>query len=196
MKYKGGDKVKIKSKEELSNSLYATDNMLQYAGREAVISCVETNNKMGRINYRLDIDHGVWIWSGELFEENYVPEQDDKVIEYWCKVDSFADDMLKSIFEMVDKHSFNVKVRKEGNSVILTPIEKKEEELPIDTPVMVGNKTNEMWCLGYYAYKGKVFLGGITSKYQEKLTSFDYIIPFDKFNPDNIEESLKYNIVK
>lgn len=81
----------------------------------------------------------------------------------------------------------------EDGGIKISPI---EEDLPIDTPCMVGNRTSEMWCLRYYAYKGKVFLGGLTSKYQEKLTSFDYIIPFNKFNPNDIEESLKYNIVK
>ena len=33
-----------------------------------------------------------------------------------------------------------------------------------------------------------------TDKYTE-LIGFSYIIPFDKFNPNDINESIKYNIV-
>ena len=54
-------------------------------------------------------------------------EQEDKVIEYWAKMTDFADDMMKSISKIADKHSMNVEIHKEGNSIILTPIEKKEE---------------------------------------------------------------------
>lgn len=195
MKYKGGDKVKIKSKEELFNSYYAGNNMIQYAGREAVITCVETNNKIGHISYRLDIDHGAWIWREECFEEAYIPEQDEKVIEHWCKVDSFADDMLKSISEIVDKHSFNVEVRKEGSSIILTPIDKKEEDLPIDTPCMCSSD-GKTWGLYYYFMRKRVYAYHRKSTDAADDIGKEYIIPFDKFNPNNIEESLKYNIVK
>lgn len=74
--------------------------------------------------------------------------------------------------------------------------EKKEEDLPIDTPCMVGNGSKKLWSLRYYAYDGKVFMNGLKSKDKGNLMKYDYTIPFDKFNPNDIEESLKYNIVK
>lgn len=61
--------------------------------------------------------------------------------------------------------------------------------MPIDTPCMVANHI-ENWYLRYYAGKEEVYIpgGGATS-------SWKYIVPFDKFDPNDINESIKYNIV-
>ena len=83
--------------------------------------------------------------------------------------------------------------RTEDGGIKISPI---EEDLPIDTPCMVGNESNELWGLRYYAYGGRVFMNGLKSKDEGKLMKYDYIIPFDKFNPNDIEGSLKHNIVK
>lgn len=68
-------------------------------------------------------------------------------------------------------------------------------DLPIDTTVVVSdNKIN--WRLRYYAGNNLAYQGGYKSKDAKVEIYWKYIIPFDKFNPNNIEESLKYNIVK
>lgn len=66
-----------------------------------------------------------------------------------------------------------------------------KSDLPIDTPVMVESYG---WCLGFYAGNGRVFVNG--NSHTSKLAlGVSCIIPFDKFNPNDIEGSLKYNIV-
>ena len=70
------------------------------------------------------------------------------------------------------------------------------KDVPIDTPVMVINDFDiECWTLRYYAGDEKVWYDGEKSDTMNKTLSFNYIIPFYKFNPNDIEESLKYNIV-
>lgn len=61
-------------------------------------------------------------------------------------------------------------------------------DLPVDTPVVVENSG---WCIGFYAGNGRVRAYKNTS-YAIK---GNCIIPYEKFNPNDIEESLKYNIV-
>ena len=84
---------------------------------------------------------------------------------------------------------------------------KFERPIPIDTPMMISFDTDKWQLAFYWGYnKSKnyhlVLLG--TNKchisYKEfcknKSGKIPYMIPFDKFNPNNIEESLKYNIQK
>ena len=84
---------------------------------------------------------------------------------------------------------------------------KFERPIPIDTPMMCSNdETTEDFYLRYYAgltnNTHKCFPNGRKSidklKYDMPLNSFfwNIMIPFDKFNPNDIEESLKYNIQK
>lgn len=71
--------------------------------------------------------------------------------------------------------------------------------IPKDTSMMVSND-GENWKLRYYAtYYGfdnthYCFTNGGKSSNTSIIESFKYTIPYDKFNPNNIEESLKYNI--
>lgn len=76
-----------------------------------------------------------------------------------------------------------------------------ERELPVGTPVMVTDITldGDMagWTLRFYAEGDKCFnLRNTEMDKSRGMSSWRYIIPFDKFNPNNIDESLKYNIVK
>lgn len=66
-------------------------------------------------------------------------------------------------------------------------------DLPIDTPMMV-SENKVRWLLRYYAGDGKVWRDGCKSNGGVKVP-WPIIIPFDKFNPNDIEGSLKYNIV-
>lgn len=73
--------------------------------------------------------------------------------------------------------------------------------IPKDTPMMVSND-GENWKLRYYATYYDFdnthccFTNGDKSSNTPIIESFKYTIPYDKFNPNNIEESLKYNIQK
>lgn len=67
-------------------------------------------------------------------------------------------------------------------------------DLPIDTPVMVSDDTIK-WLLRYYDSNNEVFCYGHKSDSNVSSIRYFYTIPFDKFDPNNIEESLKYNIV-
>lgn len=168
-KFKIGDKVRIvKIKDEVNGRAN------KYLNQTAMVIDYWEDC------YRLDIDRQSFNWYEEELESVN---------------NSLFDKLAHSIAEAAKEANILVEPTEDGG-IKISPLEKKEDDLPIDTPVMVGNKTNEMWCLRYYAYKGKVFLGGLKSKDQSKVTSFDYIIPFRNFNPNNIEESLKYNIVK
>ena len=67
-------------------------------------------------------------------------------------------------------------------------------DLPIDTPVMTNNG-GLCWTLGYYAGNNKTYYKSKESTSKLHTNKWVNIVPFDKFNPNDIEESLKYNIV-
>lgn len=62
-------------------------------------------------------------------------------------------------------------------------------DLPIDTPVMV--KAGNGWNFRYYAGNGAVYVDGSKSADGRDRFFWKYIIPFNKFNPDNIEGCVK-----
>lgn len=89
----------------------------------------------------------------------------------------------------------SIEIKEKKGSIIVRAVKKKEEDLPIDTPVMVSDDGLN-WGLRYYATIGMFYNDGYKSNSAHTSTTCKYIIPFDKFNPNNIGESLKYNIVK
>lgn len=70
-----------------------------------------------------------------------------------------------------------------------------KSDLPIDTPVMVSDDLDSFW-LRYYAGNKKCWDWGFKKEDNKGIVSWKHIIPFDKFNPNNIEKSLKYDICK
>src|SRR4030042_5901331 len=70
MKFKVGDKVKIRSDLE-SNTIYGTisfnDIMTSYLDKEAMIDGLDAMS----ICYFLDIDDGRWAWSDSMLECNH-----------------------------------------------------------------------------------------------------------------------------
>lgn len=195
MKYKVGDKVRIKSnqwyitnKDNLgrvktkSNSF--NDNMSVYCGMVATITNIGTGFK--KIDYSIDIDNGYWCWPIEAFEDS---------LSYNTEKSILSEEMIKDIAEVIKTPNLGICISENGGKLIIEPLEeKKEEDLPIDTPVMV---KCGMWSLGYYAGNKRVFVCGKSNECKNQTAcGFEIIIPFDKFNPNDIEESLKYNIVK
>ena len=188
MKYKVGDKVRIKSKEWWDaqpkikgdvdcGEYYFTKEMTPMCGKVVEISV------LGSVSYNLK--GCLYHWTDEMFDDSYIPEKS-----------ILSEEMIKDIAEVVKKHNLGVCVSENEGKLIIEPLKfEKEEDLPIDTPVMATNVIND-WSLRYYAGKGTTFIQGYKSKENESRINWVYIIPFDKFNPNNIEESLKYNIVK
>ena len=76
---------------------------------------------------------------------------------------------------------------------------KFERPIPIDTPMMCSSHSCiNRFRIGFYAGKIKgvheCFIDGLKHSDTDLTGCYKFIIPFDKFNPNNIEESLKYNI--
>lgn len=188
MKHNVGDKVRIKSKEwwdkqPKDESGYVdcgadtfTDIMTVLCGK-----VVEISDICGDV-YSIK-DFGL-NWTDEMFE--------DEVIDA-------ATSVLVDIAKAIREHNLGVSVKEEDGKLIIEPL-KVEEDLPIDTPVIVATKEGVCmgdWNLRYYAGGYTCFIMGCNSKSESsKNREWDYIIPFDKFDPNNIEESLKHNIVK
>lgn len=182
MKYKVGDKVRIKSKEYITNNLKRfgiVEPMLNYANKDAVIVSVDANSGEG---YRIDIDNKVWLWFEDLL--SYNPEKS-----------ILSEEVIKDIAEVVKKHNLGVCVSENDGKLIIEPL-KVEEDLKKGTHVMVTNDiNNEAWTLRQYLSNGYCDAFRTDSLYLPPM-KFRFIIAFEKFNPNDIEESLKYNIVK
>lgn len=192
MKYKVGDKVRVKSKEwfeemkkesslVIINGLSFLEEMAKFCGKEAIITycCNEDGT------YRLDIDNLYWFNDGML-EDSYNPEKS-----------IISEGMIKDIAEVIKKHNLGVCVSENEGKLIIGPLKVEEEDdLPIDTPVMVCDILDD-WRFRYYAGNKECFVYCNKSTYGDDCKNrWKYIIPFERFNPTNIEESLKYNIVK
>ena len=76
---------------------------------------------------------------------------------------------------------------------------KFERPIPIDTPMMCSD-LGEIHDFSIRFYAGKdgkghyTFTNGGTSQEYVCTCHWKYMIPFDRFNPNDIEESLKYNV--
>lgn len=167
MKYKVGDKVQVVKPEGVG---------IGFNGRTGIVSGIQ----IGR--YLVD---GVPLTWGEdelkLVEENQVKE-------------SIFDKLAHSITEAAKEANILVEQTEDGG-IKISPLEKKEEDLGIGTPCMVSDDGNE-WGLSFYAGNKRTFSDGFKWKKSSNTFTWVYIIEFSKFNPNNIEESLKYNIVK
>lgn len=201
-KYKVGDKVRIKSLEwwennknesgviETSTNSFRPE-MTKYCGKETAI--IEIGEKRDATEYHIAIDEGYWYWNEEFLEDATNNEQT-----------SLYTDLANAINKVVIDHKQSVMVKEIDGGIIIKPIEEKEEDLPIDTPVMIKCYPNEDWKLAYYAgefeSEGKIVKStwcmGLKSEHNCGRSNQLVIIPFDKFNPNDIEESLKHNIVK
>lgn len=186
MKHKIGDKVKIKSKEwyeknkNISGDIYCGDTLFlaamhRYCGNIATITSV------GSI-YRLDIDNGKWGWADEMLED------DESQV---------SETLLQDIANVIKSHNMGVQVSEQEGKLIIEPLKIEKKDLPVDTPVMVADADNaNNLFLRYYAGNGEVFCAGRHDDEIEGTCHYDIIIPWDKFDPKNLGESMKFNIVK
>ena len=82
MKYKVGDKVKIREDLVVDNKYGVdtyVDDMEQYKGKIATVIRITDNNK-----YKLDVD-SYWCWTDEMFED--YTEDTEKEVETYRTVD-------------------------------------------------------------------------------------------------------------
>lgn len=187
MKYKVGDKVRIKSKEwyeankdsqgNITTLASFTQSMAVFCGRKANIAEIDKGT------YRLDIDNGRFFWDDEMFED-VQPEKP-----------TISTGLIKDIAEVVRTRNLGVSIREQDGKLIIEPL-KVEEDLPIDTPCMCSSGGKSEWRLRYYAGNKQCYNDGNKSSKYRYLTRWEYVIPCSQFNFENPEESLKYNIVK
>ena len=192
MKYKVGDKVRIKSKEwwdaqpknEHGNvrcgSDTFTDTMICMCGKVVEITDVlEDTYFIKEYGYN---------WTDEMFDDSYNPEKS-----------ILSEEMIKDIAEVVKKHNLGVCVSENDGKLIIEPLKaEKEEDLPIDTSCMCSNslEKEKAWFVRYYAGNKQTWWKLGKSNNEHRKVNWSCIIPCDKFNFENQEESMKYNIVK
>lgn len=179
MELKVGDKVKIKSKEWYNANKDKDGDITKLSptfveSMAAFCGCIATVRHVNKTYCYLDIDRGDFGWSFEALEP-------------------VKGSLIKDIAEIIRSHDMGIIVSEQDNKLIIEPIN-KEEDLPIDTPCMV--KIGDEWSLEYYAGEGCFYCNSKKSCNAGTWQRSKYIIPFDKFDPHNIEESLKYNIAK
>lgn len=183
MKHKVGDKVRIKSREWyeknknragdiLCGGIFFVEDMDCYCGKIATIT--EANG-----TYKIDIDDHEFSWTDEMFEDNK-PRT--------------SETLLKDIANVIKAHNMGVQVSEEDGKLIIEPLTTKED-LAVDTPVLVSDDDIN-FTLRYYAGNGEVFCAGQHDAETEGTCRYLTIIPWDKFNPNNIEESLKNIVTK
>lgn len=188
MKHKVGDKVRIKSKEWWDAQPKNESGSVK-CGADAFNELM--TSMCGKVVEISDVSEDTYFikeygynWTDEMFDDSYNPEKS-----------ILSEEMIKDIAEVVKKHNLGVSISENEGKLIIEPLKvEKEEDLPIDTPVLVCNSI-ESWHLRRYAGQGRAFIPNAKIGNEDK-SYWNYIIPFDKFNPNNIEESLKYNIVK
>lgn len=191
MKYKVGDKVRIKSRKWYEankgsngrsefNGLGFLDAMVKFCGKEATIIQSDRDG-----TYLLDIGDTYW-FNDEMLED---PNLDNS------KNTSASEQVIKDIADVIKSHNLGVSVSEKDGKLIIEPL-KVENDLEKGTYVMVTNNTdNEPWTLRQYLGKGYCDIFK-TGGFNLPAEQFKYIVEFDKFDPNDIEKSLKYNIVK
>lgn len=191
MKYKVGDKVRIKSKEWYEQNKDENGDITLSDGNHFWECMKELLGKYFTIRRAscgwYDLKENIYKITDEMIDDS---------LSYNTEKSIISEEMIKDIAEVIKKHNLGVSVSENDGKLIIEPLKVEEEEdLPIDTPVMCSLDA-KTWSLGYYYKNGRVWLGCFTSKNGLVHKPYDYIITFDKFNPNNIKESLKYNIVK
>ena len=196
-KYKVGDKVRVKSLEwwkaqpkinagksvKCGAESFSKD-MTKYCNDELTIcSIYDKFYKVKENNFN---------WTEEMFSRGF-PECE--ICPKTKPVSKFFTELSAAINKVVSENKQGITIEEKDGSIIITPIEDEEEDLPINTPMMVADVLED-WRFRYYAGGKKCFEHSLKKEETSETNRWRYMIPFDKFNPNDIKESLKYNIVK
>lgn len=135
---------------------------------------------------------GEQFWHGVIMDKKF-----DLFFQRYPKKSSLYTVIAEAVKSVVNADT-SVEIEEKDGTVIIRAVEKKNQDLPIDYPVMVNDRLDidSDWKLRYYAGDGWTCECNAKKSDNTALIRWNYIIPFDKFNPNDIEESLKYNIVK
>lgn len=158
----------------------------------ADISIFQSRSTSGFKWFATDEGHDFWadvIKRGkfDLFFERYPPKSENSLYT-----------AIANAVKSVVNADTSVEIEEKDGTVIIRSVENKSEDLPIDYPVMVNDRLDidSDWKLRYYAGDGWTCECNAKKSDNTALVRWNYIIPFDKFNPNDIEETLKHNIVK
>ena len=99
MKYKVGDKVKIREDliigKEYDDDTFFNDEMSQYKGKIAVI----TDIAIAENYYEIDLDNGEWAWIDEMFEDVVESEnKDEKTVDIGYHLEYCGHRIIKNVY--------------------------------------------------------------------------------------------------
>ena len=123
--------------------------------------------------------------------------RDDNNDKWNYSLFSHYSDNVNYPFTLINGMLYAQCISYQGNEYLVGTTDSLKEDLPIDTPVMACNVLTD-WRFGYYAGDNNISTrkSNTLGEGNSYLINLNYIIPFDKFNPNDIEGSLKYNIQK
>lgn len=208
MNYKEGDKVKVRSKEwwdaqpknKYGNVQCGVDkftkDMVDMCGKTVTISVVAVDGYL--------VDGSDYYWTDEMFEGpdsgNVSQGISDQIIKDIAKVvnknnPGISDQLIKDIAEVVKKNNLGVSVSEKDGKIIIEPLKVEEEDYPYDAPVVAFDKIGD-WHSRYYAGKGRCIPSILIGEDTNGAPDWKYIIPSNKFNVNNINESMMFNLAK
>lgn len=211
MKYKVGDKVRVKSKEwydenkgedgVVAVNKFFVKKMAEWCGKEVII------DKIFDDFYRIKDDEDEWNWSDEMFEDENVKQTEkrkfkckDEVIVrlkkpgccwFYGVVSHSGDDYVtlsggfRHPYEIYDVLPY------EGNEhMVGTLNEVNTDEVLLE----IGELLCGFWGiddLGTYNIGMGKFIQVMGDEIETENASYMYCIPFSKFNPDDLEATKK-----
>lgn len=212
MKYKVGDKVRVKSKDwydenkdiygNVSVKHYFTTEMSKWCGKEVIIEEVIDDL------YRIKNDENKWSWSDEMFEDGIVEHngqrkfkcKDEVIVRYnkpgccwfYGVVSHSGDDYIvlsggfRYPYEIYDVLPY------EGKEHLVGTTDNPDERITIepDELVYVFNSMENLDKM-VLALARVEFVNALGIFCKESNTCWEYCIPFSKFNPDDIEATKK-----
>lgn len=204
MKYKVGNKIKIKPFEWFDDQyIYYSDGcvringfvidgstfigeMSRYCDYIAIITEVDKKHSY----YKINIDNGEYCWTESMFDDVAMLTKDDI---------NEKQKLIEHISEYINDNGIRFQLKEDNGRIIIEETDKND--LPIGTICFVSNFTSSNpthFKIRKYSGNMTVYIPDEENIYDKNTISEKYnvIIPFDKFDPYNIEESLKYNIVK
>lgn len=212
MKYKVGDKVRVKSKEWYDENQdtygnvpiknYFVAGMSKWCGKEVTIDAVYDDS------YRIKEDNNEWLWTNEMFEDGVVEQngqrkfkcKDEVIITYKDEGSRWTYGIFSHETEthialcggfLFNKESVNVVPFAGNENLVGTVYEYISEE---KTQLEVGTL---VFCFDHISSFEELDMA--VGKFERVLSEeifisgccWNYCIPFSKFNPDDLESTKK-----
>lgn len=192
-KYKVGDKVRVKSlkwwkAQPKINAGKSVKCGVESFSKAMTIHCNDELTISSVYDNFYKVKENCYNWTEEMFSRGFPECENCPKIK---PANKFFTNLADAISKVISENKQGITLEEKDGCIVITLIEDEEEDLPIGTLVACSNNT-EYWAIG--VYKGyKHISTRIDGKDGGECRN--YIIPFDKFNPSDIQESLKHNIV-